>query len=231
MSHPFTKEQIEQILREEPFEYHRVELPYGLHTPGVDRSATRDLIFPESLQGKSVLDVGCALGYFCFEAEARGASRVVGTEAKDSRFRQALRIRQIRGSRVEFRLADIEQAPIEGRFDYVLLLNVLHHLRNPLGVLRQLAAMTNERLVIEFATLADPKFRKVSGTVFARLLNRLPLIGVSSLKRADQTFLFSPRALDRILREHIGVFDRIELTVPRPPARAIAICSMRQGIE
>src|SRR5580765_5162991 len=196
MSYPFTKEQIEQILRDEPFEYHRVELPFGLHTPGRDRSATRDLIFPESLQGKSVLDVGCALGYFCFEAEARGASRVIGTETRESRVRQALRIGQIRGSRVEFRLADIERVPIEGRFDYVLLLNVLHHLRDPLSVLRHLAAITNERFVIEFPTLADPKFRKASGTVFAGLLNRLPLIGVGSPTMADQTFLFSPRALD-----------------------------------
>jgi hypothetical protein len=84
--------------------------------------------------------------------------------------------------------------------------------------------------VIEFPTLADPKFRKASGTIFARLLNRLPLIGVSSLETADQTFLFSPRALDRILREHIGVFDRIELKTARPSGRAIAICRMRQGI-
>jgi predicted methyltransferase len=49
---------------------------------GTDRSATRDLIFPKSLAVKTALDVGCALGYFCFEAEARGAARVVRVEQK-----------------------------------------------------------------------------------------------------------------------------------------------------
>src|SRR5581483_11679778 len=78
MNTAYSKEQIEKILAKEDFSYHRVNLPFGLHTPGRDRSRTRDLIFRESLAGKSVLDVGSALGYFCFEAEARGASRVVG---------------------------------------------------------------------------------------------------------------------------------------------------------
>ena len=72
------------------FGYHRIELPYDLHTSGRDRSEARDLILPESLDGKSVLDVGSAYGYFCFEAEARGASRVVGVELEEDRFHDAL---------------------------------------------------------------------------------------------------------------------------------------------
>src|SRR5215831_14498747 len=88
-SRNYTKEQIESILREEDFEYHRVNLPYGLCTPGMDRSPTSDLIFTESLVGKTVLDVGCGLGVFCFDAEARQASKVVGVELKESRLRKA----------------------------------------------------------------------------------------------------------------------------------------------
>lgn len=87
MTTAYTKEEIEKILKEEDFEYHSVPLPYGLCTPGDDRSPTRDLIFPESLAGKTFLDVGSALGYFCFEAERRGASRVVGIELRSNRLR------------------------------------------------------------------------------------------------------------------------------------------------
>src|SRR5947208_10062362 len=65
MNTTYSKQQIEKILQEERFHYQRVNLPYGLNTPGRDRTATRDLIFPEPLSGKSVLDVGSALGYFC----------------------------------------------------------------------------------------------------------------------------------------------------------------------
>jgi len=230
MNSSFSKQQIEAILREEPFEYHRVELPYGLFTPGVDRSATRDEIFPASLTGKSVLDVGCALGYFCFEAEIRGAARVVGIEPKDSRFRQSLRLKQIRGSGVEFRHTDLAGAGIDERFDYILLLNVVHHLRDPLAVLSDLAAITRERFVVEFPTLSDPKFKKASGVRLGAVLNRLPLIGVSSLETADQTFVFSPRAIERILREHVGRFARIELKPSPMPGRALAICDVRPPV-
>src|SRR5437660_6321837 len=118
----YTKAQIEHILREQDFEYHRVELPFGLYTPGTDRSSTRDLIFRESLSGKTVLDVGCALGYFCFEAEARGAARVVGIEVKEQRFRQALLLKEIKGSQVELLQRDILHNPIDEYFDYVCLL-------------------------------------------------------------------------------------------------------------
>src|SRR5881227_3718304 len=119
----YTKAQIEHILREQDFEYHRVELPFGLYTPGTDRSSTRDLIFPESLSGKTVLDVGCALGYFCFEAEARGAARVVGVELDRERFRQACLLKDIIGSGVEFLQRDILREALDEQFDYVCLLN------------------------------------------------------------------------------------------------------------
>ena len=120
MNTSYSKQQIEKILQEERFHYHRVNLPYGLHTPGRDRSATRDLIFPESLSGKSVLDVGSALGYFCFEAEAKGATRVLGVELKEERFRQACLLKQIIGSNVEFIHGRAEDVLLEGDFDCIV---------------------------------------------------------------------------------------------------------------
>src|SRR5262249_28764243 len=144
---------------------------------------TRDLIFQEPLTGKSVLDVGSALGYFCFEAEARGASRVVGVELSGERFRQACLLKDIIGSRVEFLQRDILQHPLDEKFDHVCLLNVLHHLDEPIRAIHQLAAIARESLIIEFPTFEDPKFRKTARIRFPRRYNRLPLIGVSS-KRA-----------------------------------------------
>ena len=125
MTTTYTKEQIEKVLREERFPYHRVELPFGLHTPGQDRSATRDRIFPASLAGKTVLDVGCALGYFSFEAEKRGAARVVGVELNEKRLRQAVLLKEILGSRVEFLQRDVLTEPPAEPFDCVCFLNVI----------------------------------------------------------------------------------------------------------
>ena len=226
MTTTHTREQIETILREEKFAYHRVDLPHGLHTPGQDRSATRDLVFPASLDGRSVLDVGCALGYFCFEAEKRGAARVVGTELKDNRFHQALRLREILGSKVEFHARNVIEEPLAEQFDQVCLLNVIHHMPEPMRALRALAEMTRSRLVIEFPTFHDEKFRKNCGILFPWLYERLPLIGVSSMaKETDQTFVFTPGAIRRILQDHRMLFRTVEFIASPMPGRKIAICT------
>jgi 2-polyprenyl-3-methyl-5-hydroxy-6-metoxy-1,4-benzoquinol methylase len=223
-SRKYTKEQIEKMLQGHKFEYHRVDLPWGLHTSGIDRSATRDLIFPESLKGKTVLDIGCGLGYFCFEAEARGATRIVGTELKEGRFRDAMLLKDIKDSKVEFLERDIIGDPLNEQFDYVLLLNVAHHLREPLRAIRLLASMTLERLIIEFPTFADRKFKKVVGIRFPSWYNRLPLIGVSSHTRAGQTFVFTPLAMKTILLDHERLFKKIDILDSPMPGRAIVIC-------
>lgn len=218
----FTKEQIENILQERNFNYHRVDLPFGLHTRGVDRSATRDLIFPKSLAGKTVLDVGCALGYFCFEAETRGAARAVGVELREDRFHDAMLLKDIKESRVDFLQRDIISEPLDEHFDVILLLNVIHHLNDPIGIIRQLASITEERLVIEFPTFADSKFRENARIMFPFVFNRLPLIGVDS--RPRRTFVFAPPVFKRMLVDHESLFERVEILRSPMPRRAIAIC-------
>lgn len=220
----YTEERVRQLLRQRNFRYHRIDLPFGLHTKGADRSATRDLVLPESLAGKSVLDVGSALGYFCFEAESRGAERVVGVELAEDRFQDALLLKDIKGSRVEFLRRDIVLDPLDETFDFILFLNVIHHLPEPLRAIRQLASITNETLVIEFPTLADRKFRKTANIRAPFLFNRLPLIGVSSQPQAKQTFVFTPSAIKRILLDHERLFDEVEILRSPMLGRAIAVC-------
>ena len=205
----YSKAQIKLILKKKVFEYQRIELPYGLTTKGSDRRKTRDLIFPRSLKGKSILDIGCALGYMCFEAETLGAERVVGVEIKENRFKGATILKDIKESNVVFLQRDILNEPIEEQFDYVLLLNVIHHLKEPINVLRKLATLTREKLIIEFPTLEDKKFNKTINELPYSMEN-LPIIGVSSLRHADQTFLFTPQAIVRILKDHDSLFKRIE---------------------
>ena len=42
-----------------------------------------------------------------------------------------------------------------GNFDIVLLLNVIHHLKEPIKALRMIAGICTEKLIIEFPTLSD----------------------------------------------------------------------------
>ncbi len=62
--------------------WHRIDLGHGIVTPGLDDSARKLewLQLPDSFEGKSVLDVGAYDGFFSFEAERRGARRVVASD-------------------------------------------------------------------------------------------------------------------------------------------------------
>ena len=62
--------------------YHTIDLGDGVVTRGVDDTAfrLRRIDLPVSLDGRTVLDIGAWDGFFSFEAERRGASRVVAAD-------------------------------------------------------------------------------------------------------------------------------------------------------
>jgi SAM-dependent methyltransferase len=74
------------------FFYHAMELPgFGLIPAHWDlRGRFDDYIGGIDLRGKSVLDVGTATGFLSFEAEKRGASRVVSFDQRDGARQQFL---------------------------------------------------------------------------------------------------------------------------------------------
>ena len=221
----YSREEIVDLLQERRFGYHRIELPYDLHTSGRDRSEARDLILPESLDGKSVLDVGSAYGYFCFEAEARGLRASLASNWR--RFASTTRSCQgDQGEQGRVHAARYRSRPLDEQFDYVLLLNVLHHVHEPIRALRQLARITRERLVIEFPTLEDRRFQNSLNADLPSQCHELPLIGACSMRRGGGlTFVFTPSAIQRILMDHESLFADIAILPSPTPGRAIALCS------
>jgi tRNA (mo5U34)-methyltransferase len=112
------------------------------------------LQIPENLTGRSVLDIGAWDGFFSFECERRGASRIlaVDTYAWDHHGMEGfLLAHRVLESKVEYmRLAAEELDPASiGRFDLVLFLGVLYHLRSPIDVLDRVRAVTAGTLVCE----------------------------------------------------------------------------------
>src|SRR5262245_24434215 len=64
--------------------WHTIDLGNGIVTPGGDKHTQArlgDVKMPADLHGQSVLDVGAWDGFFSFEAERRGASRVLATDS------------------------------------------------------------------------------------------------------------------------------------------------------
>jgi len=88
---------------------------------------------PRDLTGASVLDVGCNAGFYALEMKRRGAARVVGIDTDERYLAQARLAAEVRGADVEWRrLSVYDVAQLGARFDLVLFLGVLYHLRHPL---------------------------------------------------------------------------------------------------
>jgi tRNA (mo5U34)-methyltransferase len=144
--------------------FHTIDLGDGVVTPGEDDTPAKlaTIGLPADLSGRTVLDVGAWDGFFSFEAERRGARRVVAVDPSAWRpdrpenewgskagFDLA---RRTLGSRVEdVELDDLLQLSPEtlGTFDVVLFLGVLYHLPDPFPLLERVAAVTGDLLIVE----------------------------------------------------------------------------------
>jgi tRNA (mo5U34)-methyltransferase len=88
---------------------------------------------PQDLAGQSVLDIGCNAGFYSIEMKRRGAERVLGVDFDDRYLEQARFAAEVKGQDIEFRkLSVYDVAELGERFDVVLFMGVLYHLRHPL---------------------------------------------------------------------------------------------------
>ena len=88
---------------------------------------------PARLDGKTVLDVGCNAGFYSLEMKRRGAARVLGIDEDENYLAQARFAAEVSGLEVEFaELSVYEVGQLRERFDLVIFMGVLYHLRHPL---------------------------------------------------------------------------------------------------
>jgi tRNA (mo5U34)-methyltransferase len=117
---------------------------------------------PWDLRGKTALDVGCNAGFFSIEMKRRGADRVVGIDSDPRYLAQARLASEITGADIELRQLDVyDVAKLEEKFDVVLFLGVLYHLRHPLLALDLLRQhVTRDLLLVQTllrGSLAPPR--------------------------------------------------------------------------
>jgi len=89
---------------------------------------------PKELNGKTVLDIGCNAGFYSVEMKRRGAAHVVGIDSDDRYLAQArLACAALGFTGIEFRnLSVYDVAALGERFDLVIFMGLLYHLRHPL---------------------------------------------------------------------------------------------------
>ena len=241
---------ISNFVNSENLKYQCIELPYGIKTPGDSRTEAINLVLNELEKGQTVLDVGSFLGLFCIKSLQHGASEVTGLELNKERLRQATQIADFLQLKPKYLRLDVEGHPKLDKHDLVLCLNVLHHLKNPIGVLRYLALQTNDTLIIEAAQFGmreaaqfgihDIKSLIKSWSTdlqiaqLSRILLRfIPTVFKStssafiapySPKSFLRTFFFSKTALETILSSHMKLFSSVEIKKSNFKNRYFVIC-------
>jgi tRNA (mo5U34)-methyltransferase len=122
-------------------------------------TATNRFGMPESLEGKTVLDIGCWDGYFSFLAEKRGAKSVLGIDMLQGCSHQEQGTegfefaRKALKSNVGFQKKSLEEFAnsTNEQFDVVFYYGVLYHVENPIAELKHLSKVTKEYALIETA--------------------------------------------------------------------------------
>lgn len=163
-----------EFLREQiaPYEwYQSIDLGQGVITPGETGDASNNKLammnLPLDLAGQSVLDIGCNEGFFSFEAEKRGASRVVAIDKGKAAQEKFALVHGLLGSSVEFRDVDLTEInPSKwGKFDLVFFLAVLHHVRHPFWILDHIFKLTGKVAILEFVEAVPDDGSDVSAFV------------------------------------------------------------------
>jgi tRNA (mo5U34)-methyltransferase len=114
-------------------------------------------LVPEDLAGLSVLDIGCNAGFFALEMKRRGAAEVVAVDSDPRYLAQAELASRVTGLPIELReLSVYDVARLGRRFDLVLFMGVLYHLRHPLLALDLLHAhVVGNRLLFQSLLAGD----------------------------------------------------------------------------
>ena len=136
-----------------------------------------DRYFPDGLEGKRALDIGCSEGYFSHLLYQRGAD-VKGIDARVFNIDRAIAVREFYGYdsyRLHFQVNDIFKFRIyhPPRYDVAFFLGILYHLENPMGALRILYDLTKTLAIIE-TQLTRQHAPLVSGWGMATKVFELP---------------------------------------------------------
>lgn len=115
------------------------------------------MIYPDGLEGRSLLDVACNCGGYCFWAKEIGAGRCFGFDVREHWIRQARFLAQHRerpADDIYFQVLDLyDLATGENeRFDISIFKGIFYHLPDPMNALKIVADRTRELMLVNTAT-------------------------------------------------------------------------------
>jgi len=106
-------------------------------------------LIPEDLRGKTVLDIGCNSGFFSVEMKKRGAARVVGIDIMPFVLAQARFTAHWFNVPIElYEMSVYDVDSLDMKFDVVLFIGVLYHLKHPLYALEKISSVCKETMYL-----------------------------------------------------------------------------------
>jgi tRNA (mo5U34)-methyltransferase len=135
--------------------HHRINLGEEITTPGLQdtQALLSQISLPNSLKDLRVLDLGARDGFFSFECEKRGAREVVAIDYVDEKVSGFSLCKKILKSKVKFINANIYSINPKflGKFDVVLFLGLIYHLRHPALAIDRIYDVLNPKglLIVE----------------------------------------------------------------------------------
>jgi tRNA (mo5U34)-methyltransferase len=201
----------------EPYWFQRVELFPGYFSPGWSDPVTEKLPFfglPDDLSGMRVLDIGCAEGFFAFEAEKRGAREVIAIDSFPDSVRRFNIVREARQSNAVAFLAnvyDLEPKRL-GTFDLVLFYGVFYHLKHPQLALERILSVCSGQMLFQTATADEPTLR---GVPWARFYPHGFMSGKNRELWDPSVFWMFNGACCKAMLDHVG-FCEIETVSSEP---------------
>ena len=163
-----TKEQagdwIKHQVNSEPYWFQKIEVLPGFYSPGWSDPSKEKLPYfglPQDLIGMRVLDIGCAEGYFSFEAERRGAREVIGIDSfPDSirRFNIVKAARQSNANPFLMNVYDLDPKRL-GTFDVVLFYGVFYHLKHPQYALERIRSICTGTMLFQTHIYEEPAIK------------------------------------------------------------------------
>jgi tRNA (mo5U34)-methyltransferase len=171
-----------------------------------------------SLAGKRVLDLGCNAGYWSLAAIEAGADFVLGIDGRQTHVDQAsfvFEASEINPERYAFRGGDVQRFDYNryAPFDLVLCLGVLHHVRDPFGLLQRVAEVNSDLLLI------DSTISRLPGAAFSleyddpsdprKALDRQPVLVPTrrAVIEAVSSLGYTVKVLQPKFRDNTGLRD------------------------
>jgi len=133
---------------------------------GTDRMKDYKWMLSNKVKGKTILDIGCYTGFFSLQSLYEGAKYCLGIDLSPTPLRIANDIKnRLKFKDVDFLQKNFYNYKTDKKFDFVLCLNILHHIANEKNIetfLNKMDLLSNERM---FFMISPPTKHQMNNNI------------------------------------------------------------------